>query len=999
MYTKTRQLFATPPRRLATALLFALAGLGGHQAQATTLTSTACTSAAGVATCTLFAKSGTMTLPSTTVSVWGYTDSASGVITQPGGPILIVNQGDAVTVNLTNSLPEATTLMFHGQSNVTSPTATSYTFTATNPGTYLYEASPIGANTQHQTAMGLYGALVVKPACALAPCQAYGDLPGGAVGSGAATLYDDEAVVLLSELDPALNAAPATFDIRNFAPQYFLINGKFHPNTDAINAPTGHKVLLRYVNAGVQQHSMGLLGLRQNFVAKDGSPLPMFTHSVVAESIAPGETGDAIATIPTGLANGIKYPLYDARFMMHNSSNPGMGGMLTFLTVGPGTGTSAYPITSGVALAPNPTTGLVQVLLSAAIASDPAIATASVSAAEYFIDATGTGGTGCAMTGTTAASATIPVNISATSTCDLTGLAAGNHTIYVHGQQTDTAAPSGTLPIWGAFASATLQISAAGPTTGAVSVTPNPADGTAIVTVSAPITSPLTGITVAGAEYFIDGTPGNGTGTAMTGTFGAASATATVSIPAATIALLTGGNHTISVHGLAGGNSSAWGAFSTATLTVNQTTGPVTSLLSVTPNPTNGSAAELISATATSAAAAEYFLDNATPAVTTRGNTMTVVGTSLTASIPAVTVGGLASGDHTISVRSRNASGNWGAIVTAPFTVDKIGPVTSGLSAAPAASNGVQPIVLNATFTDDQSNVTGAEYFIDSFGAVGTGTAMTLSNPVDLTRTGTASVPGSAFNALVPGNHNLIVRSRDIVGNWGSTVTTPIVVDKLTPTFTSVTPATSTIAFGTASISLTINGVNGTGTNVVGGDYWFDSATVPAVTTPFTGLPATIVTSSLTGGQHTVRLRIKDAAGNLSVVSNSITVNVLQAINNAYAVNANTSNTPQTVSVNTANGVLTNDQPTGVAGRTATIVAGSLHRIDNNNGTGASAGTGTIGVTLNANGSFSYTLTAPASANTNILRQNAKRGHYSFTYTETLNGVISAPATVTITVN
>ena len=43
--------------------------------------------------------------------------------------------------------------------------------------------------------MGLYGALVVRPATA---GQAYDD---------AATAFDDEAVLVLSEIDPALNNA------------------------------------------------------------------------------------------------------------------------------------------------------------------------------------------------------------------------------------------------------------------------------------------------------------------------------------------------------------------------------------------------------------------------------------------------------------------------------------------------------------------------------------------------------------------------------------------------------------------------------------------------------------------------------------------------------------------------------------------------------------------------------------------------------------------------
>ena len=40
--------------------------------------------------------------------------------------------------------------------------AKAYTFTPTEPGTFIYEAGPL-ANAQHQVAMGLYGTLVVQP--------------------------------------------------------------------------------------------------------------------------------------------------------------------------------------------------------------------------------------------------------------------------------------------------------------------------------------------------------------------------------------------------------------------------------------------------------------------------------------------------------------------------------------------------------------------------------------------------------------------------------------------------------------------------------------------------------------------------------------------------------------------------------------------------------------------------------------------------------------------
>ena len=80
----------------------------------------------------------------------------------------------------------------------------------------------------------------------------------------ASSAYNDEATLVLSEIDPALNnsATPATFDLRNYAPRYFLVNGKASPATAPIvsTAGAGNKVLLRYANAGLNSHSMGILG-------------------------------------------------------------------------------------------------------------------------------------------------------------------------------------------------------------------------------------------------------------------------------------------------------------------------------------------------------------------------------------------------------------------------------------------------------------------------------------------------------------------------------------------------------------------------------------------------------------------------------------------------------------------------------------------------------------------------------------------------------------------
>lgn len=286
-----------------------------------TVSGTAC-----APTCELWATTGTLSLPGGgSVTIWGYsTSSTPGTATLPG-PTLIANAGDAVDVTLHNvDLPNATSLAFPGQNlppdttGVTASNSTTYHLTSVITGTYLYEAG-LTANGQTQVAMGLFGALIVRPAAATCTSCAY----------GAASTFNDEALLVLSEIDPAFNADPANFNMREYAPKYWLINGKAYngttsPTTDPITTVAGNTLLLRYANAGLEYHSMGLLGLHQTVIANDGNPLT-YSYQVVAETIASGQTLDTMVLGSTG-----HYALYDAGQHLDNAG-AAPGGMLTFI--------------------------------------------------------------------------------------------------------------------------------------------------------------------------------------------------------------------------------------------------------------------------------------------------------------------------------------------------------------------------------------------------------------------------------------------------------------------------------------------------------------------------------------------------------------------------------------------------------------------------------------------------------------------------------------------
>jgi len=312
-------------------------------------------SAASAATTTidLCAVPGTATLTGTvTVPIWGF-----GIPTTPGdcntataslpGPQLDVTlsatETTTVTFNVINALPPGHSITFEipgitfdaGPADVepggtltrsfTAPVSPSASGAANAAGTYLYGS---GGDGGRQQAMGLYGALIVRPSTA---GQAY---------ESAATGYDVEAPLVLSAVDPAFNNAsdPMAFNMYAYRATYWLINGKAYPDTAGITAGSGQRVLLRYLNAGYDNTTMMLLGMHEHVVAKDAWPLNN-TYDAIADTIPAGATEDAIATVPAeGPPGDNGFPLFNRQLHLTNGDQTGQsptpaagGGMLTFI--------------------------------------------------------------------------------------------------------------------------------------------------------------------------------------------------------------------------------------------------------------------------------------------------------------------------------------------------------------------------------------------------------------------------------------------------------------------------------------------------------------------------------------------------------------------------------------------------------------------------------------------------------------------------------------------
>jgi FtsP/CotA-like multicopper oxidase with cupredoxin domain len=299
----------------------------------------------------LCATAGTTAMPGgITVPIWGFsgggtgaTPDCTGVTATLPGPALTVVEGDVVTVNVTNALPAGTAAAPHelsfeipgadfGAGPVTAAVGAtvSRTFTASRPGTFLYQS---GGDAGRQEAMGLYGALIVRPVSGGVPIAGQAYHP-------ASTAFDVEATLVLSALDPAFNAAPDTFDMKRYTAAYWLINGRAYSadpgNTTApVVASAGQRVLLRYLNAGFDNTTMLLLGTHQRVLAREarllGNPF-----EAAAETIPAGATEDAFLTVPAfapPAPNG--FPLYNRQLHLTNGeltgATPAAGGMLTFI--------------------------------------------------------------------------------------------------------------------------------------------------------------------------------------------------------------------------------------------------------------------------------------------------------------------------------------------------------------------------------------------------------------------------------------------------------------------------------------------------------------------------------------------------------------------------------------------------------------------------------------------------------------------------------------------
>ena len=278
----------------------------------------------------LEARPGAVDLSGVTVNTWSYGDAVPG-------PQIRLRAGDLLRADLRNSLPQPTTIHWHGialrndmdgvpvltQAPVAPGTTFRYEFTAPDPGTYVFHPH-VGT----QLDRGLYGALIVED-----PAE-----PGG---------YDDELVVVFDDWVDGTGRDPDQVladlkangmggmggmgggmevmdgmhgmqmprsevlggDAGDVSYPYCVANGRLSAAAQTFTGKSGQRIRLRLINIGGDTaFRVGIPGVPMTVTHTDGFPVrPVSAPTVL---LGMGERMDAVVTLPDqslpliGLAEG-----------------------------------------------------------------------------------------------------------------------------------------------------------------------------------------------------------------------------------------------------------------------------------------------------------------------------------------------------------------------------------------------------------------------------------------------------------------------------------------------------------------------------------------------------------------------------------------------------------------------------------------------------------------------------------------------------------------------
>ena len=211
---------------------------------------------------------------------------------QVPGPRITLTEGDRVRFNVTNRLPEPTTVHWHGlilpngmdgpaeitQAPIQPGASFTYEFDVRQPGTFFYHSH---ADVDRQQTLGLYGALIVE-----------------AKDRSQVPAFDRELVVQLQEWNEREGYTFPAMPMEGVMPNFFTINGKSYPSTETVPLQVGQRLLVRFIGSqSAFIHPMHIHGGPFTIVATDGVPLreaARFEKDTV--NVGPGERYDVVWT-------------------------------------------------------------------------------------------------------------------------------------------------------------------------------------------------------------------------------------------------------------------------------------------------------------------------------------------------------------------------------------------------------------------------------------------------------------------------------------------------------------------------------------------------------------------------------------------------------------------------------------------------------------------------------------------------------------------------------
>jgi manganese oxidase len=223
--------------------------------------------------------------PGLTAECWGYNGSTPG-------PTIEATEGDRVRIYVTNTLPEPTSVHWHGvilpngmdgvsglnQPPIEAGQTFAYEFTLKHPGTYMYHPH---FDEMTQIALGMVGMFIVHPKRPVGP------------------RVDRDFVLMTHEWRLDVGAKrPNPTEMTDW--NVLTFNSKAFPATQPMLMKTGERIRIRLGNLGpMDHHPIHLHGLNFVVTATDGGFVPKSAQYPESTVLVPVGTTRVIEFVPT----------------------------------------------------------------------------------------------------------------------------------------------------------------------------------------------------------------------------------------------------------------------------------------------------------------------------------------------------------------------------------------------------------------------------------------------------------------------------------------------------------------------------------------------------------------------------------------------------------------------------------------------------------------------------------------------------------------------------